>query len=323
MKKKLFIFFSFLILLIFSFLPPNLIKLNSQTLHEVKLAIGFIPHIQFTPLYVGIEKGIYKKYGIDLKIEYGFGIDIFSLLSTEKIDIGLSDSDQLIIAGSKGIELKSIFQYYQKYPVTIVAKKSKIEKIEDFVDKKIGTPDIFGTSFIGLLIFLNYYNLTNKVKIEKIGYTQIASLTSDKVDAAVCFYNNEPVQMEENGINLNYWNVKDISDIVGASFITSNKTLTRKKDIIDNFIVATTEAFNFTTKNIDEAYEIGKKYVKGIDNDKIMKKVLIKTIDLFYHKKGFGYIDKDKYDESIKILYNLGIINKLFNSLNILYLYKN
>lgn len=316
---KLFLIFSTIISFIFF---TSITKTFSQDIKEVKLAIGFIPHVQFTPLYVGIEKGIYKKYGIDLKIDYGFGIDVFSLLTTDKIDIGLSDSDQLIIAGSKGIELKAIFQYYQKYPVTIVSKKEKIEKIDDFVNKKIGVPDFFGTSFIGLLIFLNYYNLTNKVKIEKIGYTQIASLTSDKIDAAVCFYNNEPIQMEESGIKLNYWNVKDFSDIVGASFITSNKTLTRKKEIIDNFILATIEAFNYTTKNVDEAYEIAKKYVKGIENDKIMKKVLIKTIELFYHKKGFGYIDKDKYDESIKILYNLGFIEKLFNSLNIIYLFK-
>jgi NitT/TauT family transport system substrate-binding protein len=33
---------------------------------KVRLAIGYIPHVQFTPLYVGIDKGFYKDEGIDL-----------------------------------------------------------------------------------------------------------------------------------------------------------------------------------------------------------------------------------------------------------------
>jgi len=316
---KRILYFTLILFIIIQLIPLENIK--SQNLNEVKLAIGYIPHVQFTPLYVGIEKNIYKKYGIDLKIDYGFGIDIFSLLSSEKIDIGLSDSDQLIVAGAKGIDLKAIFQYYQKYPVTIVAKKGKIDKIDDFVGKKLGTPDFFGTTFIGMLIFLNYFDLTNKVKIEKIGYTQVASLVSDKIDAAVCFYNNEPIQLEANGVKLNYWNVKDFSEIVGASFITSGNILKRKKSIIDNFILATKESIDYTVSYINEAFLISKKYVKGIENDEIMKKVLIKTAELFYNKKGYGYIDKDKYEESIKILYNLGIIDKIYNVLNIIYLY--
>ena len=68
---------------------------------------------------------------------YGFGIDIFSLLSQRKIDIGLSDSDALIISGQKNMGLKAIFQYYQKYPVTIVAKKNTIRRPSDFTGKII------------------------------------------------------------------------------------------------------------------------------------------------------------------------------------------
>ena len=39
--------------------------IGAQQLEQVKLAIGYIPNIQFTPLYVAIEKGYYKDNGID------------------------------------------------------------------------------------------------------------------------------------------------------------------------------------------------------------------------------------------------------------------
>ena len=130
---------------------------DKEKLQKLKLAIGYIPHIQFAPLYVAIEKGYYKDEGIDLEIEYGFGIDIFSLLVSSKIDIGLSDSDQLIIAGNNGMKLKAFYQYYQSYPITIVAKRDKIKNVGDLIGKTIGVPDFFGSSYIGLLIFLNKY----------------------------------------------------------------------------------------------------------------------------------------------------------------------
>jgi NitT/TauT family transport system substrate-binding protein len=112
---------------------------------QLKLAIGYIPHVQFAPLYVGIEKGFYRAEGIDLSIEYGFGIDVFSLLSVGRIDIGLSDSDQLILAGAKGLGLKAVYQYYQRYPVSIVALRGKVAVPEALRGKVVGTPELYGS----------------------------------------------------------------------------------------------------------------------------------------------------------------------------------
>ena len=136
-------------------------------MNHLKLAIGYIPHIQFAPLYVGIEKGLYEARQIALDIEYGFGIDIFALLAQEKIDLGLSDSDQLVLAGAKDMDLVALLQYYQKYPVTLVAKSERIQVPEDFRGKRIGTPQTDGTSFIGLQLFLKEYGLEDQVEVEK------------------------------------------------------------------------------------------------------------------------------------------------------------
>ncbi len=311
MKKLLFVFLMCLISASASY------SKNSS----LKLAIGYIPHIQFAPLYVGIEKGFYKEAGIDLSIEYGFGVDIFSLLNSEKIDLGLSDSDLLVISSSKGFKAGAVFQYYQKYPVTVVALKDKIKSPADFAGKTIGTPDMAGSSSIGMSLFLKEHKLEGNVTKQKIGYTQVQSLLAGKVDGVVCFFNNEPVQMRLAGKEIVQWDIAAFSDIVGASFITGEKQHSKKRKDLENFIKATAKAMEYTVNNQAEAFEITKKYLNGYDDKQkeFNLRCLAETVKLFQSDKSYGYVDKAKYQKTIDIMKELNLIEKSYNADKIIY----
>ncbi len=277
---------------------------------KVTLAIGYIPHVQFTPLYVGMEKGFYAQEGIDLSITYGFGVDIFSLLQAGKIDLGLSDSDQLILSGAKNLGLKAVFQYYQAYPVSIVAKADRIKEPKDLAGRTIGTPELYGASFIGLELFLDKHALKDKVNVVKIGYTQEASLLGEKVDAVVCFSNNEPERLRLKGIAISEWKVRDFTDMVGASFISSDRILNDKRGLIEGFARATRKALSFTVDNQDEAFGIAMKRIGNIkkEDEPFFRQVLSSTCRFFPHAKGYGYIDGEKYGRSIEELARIGLI---------------
>ncbi len=277
---------------------------------KVTLAIGYIPHVQFTPLYVGMEKGFYAQEGIDLSITYGFGVDIFSLLLAGKIDLGLSDSDQLILSGAKNLGLAAVFQYYQAYPVSIVAKMDRIKEPKDLAGRTIGTPELYGASFIGLQLFLRQYGLAEKAKVVKIGYTQEASLLGDKVDAVVCFSNNEPLRLRLRDVRIQEWKVRDFTDMVGASFISSRRILENKRDLIEGFARATRKALAFTVDNQDEAFGIALKHIGNIkkEDEPFFRQVLSSTCRLFPHSNGYGYLDADKYGRSIEELARIGLI---------------
>jgi len=276
----------------------------------VRLAIGYIPNVQFTPLYVGMDKGFYKAAGIDLKIEYGFGMDIYSLLLAGKIDVGLADSDQLIIAGSKGMKLAAAFQYYQKYPVAIVAKKSVVTQPSDFVGKTIGVPDLFGTSYIGLQLFLKQYGLAGKVRIERIGYTQIPALLAGKIDGAVVFVTNEPEKLKQLGVPINEWDVKSFSDLVSSSFITSDAIIASRGDVLDRFFRATRQAMAYTAAHPDESVSIAMKYITGSDRSQLpfLRNALLATIDLYSSQAPYGTLDAARYTDSIATMQQLGLI---------------
>jgi len=277
---------------------------------KVRLAIGYIPHVQFTPLYVGIDKGFYKDEGIDLELNFGFQYDVFSLLAAGRIDIGLSDSDQLVIAGSKDLGLQAIYQYYQKYPIAIVAKAGSITSPADLKGGKIGTPEMSGSSWIGLQLFLRKYGLEKSVQVEKIGYTQEPTLLSGRADAVVCFLNNEPVAMRAKGIDLKQWDVKDWSDMVGASFISSRSIIASRGDVLARFVSATRKAMEYTMSHRDEAMQIALKNVGNVkkEDEPLFRLRLDATCDLFPSPQGYGALDADRYTRSIAELVSLGLI---------------
>ena len=292
-----------------------------QQLSKVRLAIGYIPNIQFTPLYVGIDKGFYRDEGIDLKIQYGFGIDIFSLLALKRIDVGLSDSDQLIIAGSKGIGLQAIYQYYQSDPIAIVAKQDVISSPQDFIGKKIGTPELFGSSYIGLMLFLNHFHLAGKVIVERIGYSQIPSLLSDRVAGAVCFITNETVKLRQMGIPIREWDVRDFSKMVGSSLITSRAIVAERGDVLRRFIAATRKATAYTVDHPDEALEIAMRYLDSPDRSQrpFLAASLAATVSLFRSPGSYGAIDPATYQESIQSLARIGMIPESYPAARIIH----
>ena len=281
-----------------------------KPLEKVRLAIGYIPHVQFTPLYVGIAKGFYQDEGIDLELNFGFEYDVFSLLAAGKIDVGLTDSDQLILAGAKDLGLQAIFQYYQQYPITIIARSDAAQKPSDLKGKVIGTPDLSGASWIGLQIFLHKYGLEGAVKVEKIGYTQEPTLRSGRAAAVVCFSNNEPIVFRSEGVPFREWDVKDISDMVSASFISSKAIIGTRGDVLRAFVRATRKAMAYTVDHRDEAFQIAVKAVGHVEpkDEPLFRERLDATCQLFVHPKGYGYMDPDRYTRSIAELVTLGLI---------------
>jgi NitT/TauT family transport system substrate-binding protein len=285
---------------------------------SVKIAMGYIPNVQFAPYYIAMEKGYFAKEGLEVSFDYGMATDIMSLVASGVMDFGVSDGDQVIIAREKNVPVKVVYSMYVKYPVGVVSLKEKgITDVYALKGKKVGTPAPYGSNYIGLQILLNRYGYTlDDIDLEFIGYTQVESLISGRVDASVVFINNEVVVLRDMGKKINVIEAYPITPMVSAAIIASDRLIERNPNLVKRFIRAVTMASRYALSDKDDAFDLLKGYIPTITdkNLDINKKVLLASMKLWLDKDieqhGLGYTTRDDWESSVNTLYDLGLIKE-------------
>jgi NitT/TauT family transport system substrate-binding protein len=87
----------------------------------------------------GLEKGIFKKHGVDVRHEDGNGSTVtVQLVGAEKIDVGYTDLSAMAIGRERGMKIISIAGLIRQTSMGIfVSKDSGIKKIKDLEGKEL------------------------------------------------------------------------------------------------------------------------------------------------------------------------------------------
>ena len=263
----------------------NTIIPTEQPLTKISLPVGYIPNVQFAPLYVGIEKGFYREAGLEVNIDYSMENDNAVLLATGNLQFAILSGEQVLLGRAQGLPLVYTMAWYQQYPVGIIAKTSTgINSVADLKGKKIGLPGLFGASYIGAMALLYSGGLTDKdVTFDSIGFNQVEMLLTNREDAVVVYIANEPAQLESLGEEINILKVSDAVQMVGNGLVTNEKTLKENPGLVRAMTVATLKAIQYTIDNPDEAYEISKAYVPNLAaaDQAVQKQILLNSIELW------------------------------------------
>ena len=147
MKKKIFVY---ILCIITIFLIGSSVLFNEKSDKKVKVkqlekvTLAEVAHTVFyAPMYVAIEKGYFKDYGIDINLILTSGADkVTAALLSGDADIGFSGSEATIYVYNGGEKdyLKTFSQLTQKDGTFIVSR----EKIDNFK-----LDDLRGKSIIG------------------------------------------------------------------------------------------------------------------------------------------------------------------------------
>lgn len=283
----------------------------------VTIAMTYIPNVQFAPWYVAAEKGFFKAEGLDVKFDYRMDIDALPLVANGQMDFAIAGGDQVIAARSKGIPVVYLSTLYAKFPPTIISlAKSGIQKPQDLKGKKIGLP-LYGTNLLAAKAILYKSGLSdNDVQLIDIGYTQVASLTSGKVDAVVGFANNEPLNLKAAGYAINQINAWDYFPLVGHGLITGEKQIASSPKMVQDMVRATTKAIDYALKHPEETFTICLKYIPDLSKEQydLQKKVLFASMELWendYSKKhGIGKSDPKAWEESQQFMLKYKLIDQ-------------
>lgn len=284
---------------------------TSAALTKVALPVGYIPNVQFAPLYVAIEKGFYTEVGISLDIDYSMENDNAVLLANDTLQFAILSGEQVLLARDKQMPLVYVAAWYQQYPVGIVSKTSaNITSIADLEGKKIGLPGLYGASYIGAIAMLDSAGLAESdVTLDSIGYNQVEVLMADREEAVVIYVANEPVQLEAQGESINLLKASDAIDLVANGLVTNEKTLSENPELVKAMVAATLKAIQYTIDNPDEAFEISKKYVENLASadQTVQKQVLLHSMEQW---KGdiLGYSQPQAWQNMQRILTKMKLL---------------
>jgi len=175
------------------------------------------------------------------------------------------------------------------------------------VGRTVGLPGFFGASYVGYVGLLLANDLAQEdVDAVDVGFTQVETLLSDQADAVVVFANNEPIQLANMGEEVNVIQVADYIDLVFNGFVTNEETIDNNPELIESFTRAMLHGLADTLADPDQAYEISKKYVEGLDDSR--RDVLEASLEL-WDAETLGYTEAASWDRTQEILLAMGLLD--------------
>jgi NitT/TauT family transport system substrate-binding protein len=280
---------------------------------QERLPLGYIPDIQFSPLYVAVAKGYFRQAGVQVTFDYSDENDIVALVGADQIQFGVVSGEQVLLARAQGLPIVYVAAWYQQYPVSVVAKSDQnIHSPSDLRGKTIGLPGLYGANYIGLRALLHAGDLTESdVKLDSIKYTQVEALATGREQAVSVYTNNEPVQLRAQGYDLTELRVADYIQLASNGLITNEKTMAENPDLVRRMVKAFMQGLADVIADPAAAYETSKAYVENLAqlDANLQKQKLATSIELWKADR-LGYSQMQAWESMQAVLLDMGLLTQ-------------
>lgn len=285
---------------------------NNPSIESISLPMGYVANVQFSPFYMAKERTYFEDAGFDVTFDYRWETDGIQLTAAGEIPFTVASGDQVIQARSQGLPVIAVASWYQKFPVAVISLEDlPLDEPSDLEGLTIGIPETFGASYIGLRALLEAGGLTESdIDLQAIGYTQLAALTNETLDATVVYANNEPVVLAQEGTSYNALYVSDYADLVSAALISSDTYVEEHPERVRAFVAAFLKGLEDVLADPDEAFEISKNYIEGLEeNADVQRGVLDASIEL-WRTPNPGRFDPQAWEKAQSVMAKAGMIEQ-------------
>jgi NitT/TauT family transport system substrate-binding protein len=280
---------------------------------KVVLGMGYIPSVQFAPLYVAQDKGYYAAEGLDVEFNFGFEADLMKLVGTDKLQFVIGSGDQVVLARSQGLPVVYVMQWYRRFPVAVFALKEKgLDSPKKLEGHTVGISMLSGASYVAWKALVYAAGIDeSKVSLQTIGFTQAAAVSEGQVDAALGYIANDPVQLRMANKEVDVIQVSDYIDLVSNGIITNDKTVRENPELVRKMVRATLRGLKDTLDNPDEAFNVCRTYVPDIKEDTVGKnRAVLEASILLWRAERLGVSDRAAWETSARFMRQMGLIDK-------------
>ena len=202
------------------------------------------PNIVHMPVVIAQELGLYKKYGITVKlVALNGGVNVYRAMLAGNLDIGTSPATAAIIARSKGSPSKIILANLIKYEASMVVRDN-VKTAADLKGKRIGIQQPGGFADILSRSVLRAAKVDPKdVNFVSIASEDVPALVADQVDTAILHVEQEALaksKVPSLHVIQRIWDVQP-KTLYTVSTVT-DKTIKEKPKQLLAFVKANIEA---------------------------------------------------------------------------------
>ena len=285
----------------------------TPSLTHIRLSLGYIPNIQFAPLYVAAQKGYFADAGVEIEFAYMDENQAAALVGANDLQFAVVSGEQVLLARAQGLPVVYVAAWYQKYPVSVIAKSDQgITTPSDLRGKTIGLPGPFGANYIGLRALLHAGGLSESdVTLDSIGYTQVEALAAGREQAVSVYTANEPVQLRAQGYDLTELRVADYVQLASNGLITNETTAAGNPDLVRGMVAALLQGLSDSIADPEAAYQISLGYVESLAqaDTAVQKQVLATSIDLWKADR-LGESNPAAWENMQTVLLDVGLLTK-------------
>ncbi len=242
----------------------------AQATEKLTVLLDWFVNPDHAPLIVAAEKGLYKKYGLEVElIAPADPNDPPKLVAAGKADLAISYQPQLHVQVEQGLPLRRIGTLVAT-PLNslVVLKSGPIKSIKDLKGRKVGF-SIGGFEDALLAAMLKPHGLTLKdITLISVNFSLSPSIMSGQVDAVIgAFRNFELNQMDIEGHpGLAFYPEEEGVPAYDELIIVANS------DRLDDrryagFLMALEEATQFMINHPDDAWKLFIKNHKDLDDE--------------------------------------------------------
>jgi NitT/TauT family transport system substrate-binding protein len=285
---------------------------DQRPVESIRLPMGYIPNVQFAPFYVAADKGYFEEEGIEIEFDYKFETDGVALVGAGELPFAMVSGEQVPLARAQGLPVVYAMAWWHGYPVAVAAlEDSGIRTVQDLRGRKVGIPVLAGASYVGLRALLNSAGVgEEEIVLDVVGYNQVEALAAGRVDAAVVYANNEPVQLAAQGYRAVVIRVADFVDLASNGLLTSERTISENPDLVRRMIRAVLRGVDDVIADPDGAYALCRNHVENLaEDDPVQQEVLRQTIP-FWTSDRPGWSDLAAWQNMEATLRTMGLLEQ-------------
>jgi sulfonate transport system substrate-binding protein len=283
-------------------MPP--VATAQEKVYQAAAAVG--SNMNHVPTFVGVEKGIFLKHGIDLKLKLlATGQEMTKAVQAGEAHFLGAAYSNFPLGLERGFKAKGIVglmgdrtRKYTDEPIAIVTRKGTgITRVQDLAGKKVGTvTGGVGHEYLGVVLKEAGIPAERVAVLNVPPGNSVSALAGGQVDAISMWepYGTLMLEKVPDGVLLQ----RD-GGFIGY-FIdmgTLVDVIEKQPDMVYRYVVALAEASQYTRQQPGEAAEIATRWVPGLERELAQKAFRNMAYDPRITKYSL-----ESWDENVRVL---------------------